>query len=322
MAARRLTYNERIVHVPSSSPMSSLMRNSPIRYIEPLFRPPSEARSLIFQVTNGCSWNKCSYCDMYTQEQKKFSVKPEAEVLNEIAWAGENLHGVRRVFLADGDAMSLSVRRLLGILKALREQLPELERVASYCSSFNLRNKSVDDLRQLYDAGLKLIYMGAESGDDFVLNAISKGDTHEGTASALNRLRDAGIHRSVMIINGVGGEKFSEQHALNSARLANETQPEFLSSLVINHPHGETRFQAGYNGEYVKMDQHELFKELRIFVGALELNNTVFRSDHPSNQLALKGTLGRDKDKLLAQIDTAIDAPQKAHLRPVWVRPF
>jgi radical SAM superfamily enzyme YgiQ (UPF0313 family) len=298
------------------------MRDSPISYIEPLFRPPSEARSLIFQVTNGCSWNKCSYCDMYTQPQKKFSVKPEADVMNEIAWAGTNMPGVQRVFLADGDAMSLSVRRLLKILDAIREHLPSVERVASYCSSFNLKNKSVEDLQQLHEAGLKLVYMGAESGDDFVLNAISKGDTHDGTRDALNRLRQAGIHRSVMIINGVGGTKFSEQHALESARLANETQPEFLSSLIINHPHGMERFQAGYNGQYVLMTQHERFKELRIFVGALELENTVFRSDHASNQLALKGTLGRDKDELLAQIDTAIEAPQKAHLRPVWVRPF
>ncbi len=298
------------------------MHASPITYIEPLFRPPSEAKSLIFQVTNGCSWNKCSYCDMYTQPQKKFSIKPEADVMNEIAWAGANLPGVQRVFLADGDAMSLSVRRLLKILTAIREHLPDVERVASYCSSFNLKNKSVEDLQQLHDAGLKLVYMGAESGDDFVLNAISKGDTHDGTRDALNRLRAASIHRSVMIINGVGGTKFSEQHALESARLANETQPEFLSSLVINHPHGMERFQAGYNGQYVLMSQQERFKELRTFVGALELENTVFRSDHASNQLALKGTLGRDKEELLAQIDTAIEAPQKARLRPVWIRPF
>ena len=298
---------------------------SPIAYIEPLFRPPSEARSLIFQVTNGCSWNKCTYCDMYTQPQKKFSLKADADVEAEITWAGEHLQGVRRVFLADGDAMSLSTRRLLRILELIRQHLPEVSRVSSYCSSFNLHNKSVDDLRQLREAGLKLIYMGAESGDDFVLNSIHKGDTHAGTVEALNRLRDAGIQRSVMIINGVGGRQYSEQHALNSARLANETQPEFLSSLVINHPHGEDRFRAGYaehGGRYEKLNQHELFKELRTFVGALELEQTIFRSDHASNQLVLKGTLGKDKEALLAQIDTAINAPQQAALRPVWIRPF
>lgn len=299
--------------------------DSPIRYIEPLFRPPSEARSLIFQVTNGCSWNKCTYCDMYTQPQKKFSLKPDAEVEAEIAWAGQYLRDTRRVFLADGDAMSLSTRRLLRILELIRQHLPEVSRVSSYCSSFNLHNKSVEDLKTLHAAGLKLIYMGAESGDDFVLESIRKGDTHAGTVDALNRLRDAGIQRSVMIINGVGGKRYSEQHALNSARLANATQPEFLSSLVINHPHGEERFQAGYaehGGVYEHMDQHERFKELRTFVDALSLERTIFRSDHASNQLALKGTLGKDKDALLAQIDTAINAPHQAHLRPVWIRPF
>ena len=301
------------------------MHDSPITYIEPLFRPPSEARSLIFQVTNGCSWNKCSYCDMYTQPQKKFSLKPDADVEAEIAWAGQHLHGTRRVFLADGDAMSLSTRRLLRILELIREHLPAVSRVSSYCSSFNLHNKSVAELRQLREAGLKLIYMGAESGDDFVLESIQKGDTHAGTVEALNRLRDAGIQRSVMIINGVGGKRYSEQHALNSAKLANATQPEFLSSLVINHPHGEERFRAGYvehGGTYEHMDQQERFKELRTFVGALELEQTIFRSDHASNQLVLKGTLGKDKDALLAQIDTAIAAPARAQLRPVWIRPF
>jgi radical SAM superfamily enzyme YgiQ (UPF0313 family) len=302
-----------------------MMQNSPITYIEPLFRPPSEARSLIFQITNGCSWNKCTYCDMYTQPQKKFSVKPEVDVFKEIAWAGANLHDVKRVFLADGDAMSLSVRRLLNILNAIREHLPEVERVASYCSSFNLQNKSVEDLKQLHDAGLKLIYMGAESGDDFVLNSIAKGDSYAGTVDALNRLAEAGIKRSVMIINGVGGSQYSEQHALNSAKLANATQPEYLSSLVINHPHGEARFRGGYakqGGHYAKLEQLGLFRELRTFVGALELERTIFRSDHASNQLVLKGTLGKDKAALLEQIDTAINTPEQVPLRPVWIRPF
>jgi radical SAM superfamily enzyme YgiQ (UPF0313 family) len=305
--------------------MWSPYSNSPISYVEPLFRPPSEARSLIFQVTNGCSWNKCTYCDMYTQPQKKFSLKSDADVEAEIIWAGEHLQNARRVFLADGDAMSLSARRLLRILELIREHLPAVDRVSSYCSSFNLRGKSVAELAQLREAGLKLIYMGAESGDDFVLDSINKGDTHAGTVQALNDLRAAGIKRSVMIINGVGGKHFSEQHALNSAKLANETQPEYLSSLVINHPHGEERFRDGYEkrgGSYEKLSQHELFEELRTFVGALELEQTIFRSDHASNQLALKGTLGKDKAALLAQIDTAINAPEQAPLRPVWIRPF
>ncbi|RJX34105.1 MAG: radical SAM protein [Oxalobacter sp.] len=298
------------------------MYYSPITYIEPLFRPPSEARSLIFQITNGCSWNKCTYCDMYSMPQKKFSVKPEEEVLREIEWAGKNVRGVRRVFLADGDAISLSNRRLLTVLNAIREHMPEVSRVSSYCSPNNVTRKSVDDLKALHEAGLDLVYVGAESGDDFVLKCINKGETHDGTVDALNKLGDAGIKRSVMIINGVGGKRFSEQHALNSALLINKTQPEYLASLVINHPQGMDRFQAGFGGQYEMMNQHERFIELRQMIGALELKSTIYRSDHASNQLVLKGVLGKDKEKMLAQIDLAIEAPEQAKLRPVWVRPF
>ena len=259
---------------------------------------------------------------MYTQPQKKFSIKPEEDVLREIEWAGKNLEGVRRVFLADGDAISLSNRRLMTVLNAIKKYLPEVNRVASYCSPNNVARKTVADLKELHNAGLSLVYVGAESGDDFVLKSINKGETHDGIVDALNKLGDAGIRRSVMLINGVGGWKFYEQHALNSALLANKTQPEYLASLVINHPHGLERFQAGFNGQYVEMDQHQRFIELRLMMSALELKSTIYRSDHASNQLVLRGTLNKDKEKLLTQIDTAIKTPERAGLRPVWIRPF
>lgn len=294
----------------------------PISYIEPLFRPPSEARSLILQITNGCSWSRCSYCDMYTQPQKKFSVKPEDAVLKEIEWAGQNLSRIRRVFLADGDALVLSTRRLLTILDAIQKHLPNVSRIASYCLPRNVANKSDEELKQLNEAGLGLIYLGAESGDDFVLKSINKGETQQSTVDALNRLADAGVRRSVMIINGLAGERFSEQHALNSAALANRTQPEFLASLVINLPHGEARHQKAFEGQFEYMPQPSLFRELRQFVGALELKSTIFRSDHASNQLVLKGVLGKDKSRLMDQIDMAIHTPHDANLRPVWIRPF
>ncbi len=298
------------------------MPHAPVSYVDPVFRPPSEANSLILQVTNGCSWNKCTYCDMYTQPQKRFSVKPEEDVIKEIEWFSRNYSGIQRVFLADGDVISLSPRRLLNILNAIREYLPNVTRVASYCSPRNVSNKSDADLKALYDAGLKLVYVGAESGDDFVLKSIMKGDTHDSVVDSLNRLADAGIKRSVMIINGAGGTRFSEQHALNSALLANKTQPEFLATLVLNLPHGEDRYQKGYEGQFIRMSQYERFKEVRQFIDALELKSTIFRSDHASNQLVLKGILGKDKNRLLEQIDTAIEHPEKAHLRAEWIRPF
>ena len=197
-----------------------------------------------------------------------------------------------------------------------------MTRISSYCSPRNVTRKSDEELKALYDAGLRQVYVGAESGDDFVLKSINKGETHQSTVDSLNRLADAGIKRSVMIINGVGGTRFSEQHALNSALLANRTQPEFLAALVLNLPHGEARFQQGYNGQFIKMNQHERFLEMRQFVNALELKSTIFRSDHASNQLVLKGTLGKDKERLLQEIDLAIEHPDEAQLRPEWIRPF
>ena len=148
-----------------------------MQYIEPLFRPPSEARSLILQVTNGCSWNRCTFCDMYTQPQKRFSLKPQADIEKDLAEVAASGIPVRRIFLADGDAMTLSARRLRLILKAIRRYLPDVQRISSYCLPRNLQNKSVDELAELRDLGLSLFYVGCESGDDLVLERVSKGET-------------------------------------------------------------------------------------------------------------------------------------------------
>ncbi|MBD9481669.1 radical SAM protein [Pseudomonas sp. PDM14] len=290
----------------------------PIAYIEPVFRPPSEAHSLILPVTNGCSWNNCTFCEMYTQPQKKFRARDEAQVLEEIRRAGERLI-VQRVFLADGDALVLPTRRLLVILEAIREHLPDVQRVSSYCLPRNLRKKSVAELKELADAGLKMAYVGCESGDDEVLARVNKGETYESSLSALEKLGAAGISRSVMILNGLGGTALSEQHADNSARLMNAAQPEFLSTLVVSFPTGEQRFREGFEG-FQSLDQHALFIEVERLLQGLELRDTVFRSDHASNYLVLKGTLGADKSRLLAQVRQAIEQPQRAHLRQEWQR--
>ena len=201
----------------------------PIRYIEPVFRPPSEAQSLILPVTNGCSWNQCTFCEMYTAPQKKFRANDESELLASIRHCAEHFgDGLQRVFLADGDALVLPTRRLLAILAAIRTHLPSVRRISSYCLPRNLRKKSVDELRELAAAGLNMAYIGAESGDDAALAKVCKGETWASTVDALEKLGAAGIKRSVMILNGLGGPSLSRQHALNSARLANATQPEFL----------------------------------------------------------------------------------------------
>lgn len=255
---------------------------------------------------------------MYTQPQKKFRARDEAEVLEEIRRAGQQLI-VQRVFLADGDALVLPTRRLLSILTAIREHMPEVTRVSSYCLPRNLRKKSVSELKELADAGLKMAYVGCESGDDEVLARVNKGETYESSLSALEKLGEAGITRSVMILNGLGGTVLSAQHADNSARLMNAAQPEFLSTLVVSFPTGEARFRGGFS-DFQPLGQHELFVEVERLLQGLELRDTVFRSDHASNYLVLKGNLGADKARLLAQVRQAIEQPQQARLRQEWQR--
>lgn len=292
----------------------------PIRYVEPVYRPPSEAQSLILPVTDGCSWNQCTFCEMYQAPQKAFRARSEDEVLDSLRRTGERYGSqIRRVFLADGDALVLPTRRLLAILEAIRQHLPAVHRVSSYCLAGNLKKKSVAELTELRAAGLSMAYLGAESGDDEVLARVSKGETFDTTRDALDKLGAAGITRSVMILNGLGGQQLSAQHADNSARLANATQPEYLSTLVVSFPHGEARFRAGFPG-WEPLGQHGLFVEMERFLSQLELNRSVFRSDHASNILVLKGTLGADKARLLEQVRQAIATPEAAPLRPGWAR--
>ncbi|MDK9725127.1 MAG: B12-binding domain-containing radical SAM protein [Sterolibacteriaceae bacterium MAG5] len=292
----------------------------PIRYVDPVYRPPSEAESLILPVTDGCSWNRCTFCEMYTAPQKRFRARRPEEVLETLRRCGERFGaGVRRVFLADGDALALPTRSLLETLEAIRVHLPAVRRVSSYCLPRNLRRKSVSELRELAAAGLSLAYVGAESGDDEVLAKVQKGETRQTTLEALRKLGDAGIGRSVMILNGLGGKAFSSAHAANSARLLNEAQPEFLATLVVSFPMGEERFRAGFPG-WEPLDWIGLFCEMERFIDELDLERTVFRSDHASNWLVLKGTLGKDKARLLEQVREAIADPAGTQLRPDWAR--
>ncbi len=292
----------------------------PIRYVEPVYRPPSEAESLILPVTDGCSWNQCTFCEMYTAPQKKFRARDEVEVLESIRLTGERYgQDIRRVFLADGDALVLPTKRLLTVLEAIHTHLPAVRRISSYCLPRNLRKKSQQEINELAAAGLKMVYVGAESGDDEVLAMVNKGETFATTCDALEKLGNAGISRSVMILNGLGGQAFTQQHAVNSAKLANLTQPEYLATLVVSFPKGEQRFRKDFP-QWEPLAQQALFAELEVFLSQLDLKRTVFRSDHASNALILKGTLGADKERLLAQVKQAIERPQEARLRPKWAR--
>ncbi len=289
-------------------------------YIEPLYRPPSEANSLILQVTNGCSWNKCTFCDMYTAPQKKFHLKPQEQIEAELSNIANSDPSIRRVFLADGDVMTLSFRRLKDIMRAINQYLPDVQRVSSYCLPRNIKNKTVEELRELRSMGLGLVYIGCESGDDEILEKIIKGETYQSSLSALQKTQQAGISRSVMILNGLGGNKYSEQHAINSARLMNDTQPEYISTLVVSFPLGVERFQDNFGGDFTPLTQIELAQEMEILLSTLQLEKTIFRSDHASNYLILRGTLNKDREKLLQTVRSAISKPGSVPLRQEWQR--
>jgi len=255
---------------------------------------------------------------MYTS--KKFKVRNKEDVFNEINSVAEFSDDIKKVFLADGNAMVLSTNKLLRILTHLNEKFPKLTRISAYAIAKDLENKTTEELRALKDAGLKLLYIGIETGDDELLKLIDKGETYESTVKNLLKAKEAGIKSSVMIVNGLGGKKYSVQHAINSARVVNEIQPDYLSTLVLSFPIGVEHFKKRFNGEFEEMSPIELLKELFLFISETNLDNVIFRSDHASNYLSLKGILSRDKDKMLNEINFAINNAHKGVLREEWKR--
>ena len=290
----------------------------PIEYSEPLFRPPSEADSLILQITNGCTWNKCSFCEMYST--KKFSVKKEEDIFKEIEEVSELIPDIRKIFLADGNPMVLATEKLKRILDKISKTFPKVRRVTTYALPRDIISKTPEELKLLQESGLKMIYVGIESGDDEVLKFINKGETYNSTVEGLLKAKEAGIKLSVIILEGVGGLKYSEQHAINSAKILNAIQPEFASVLVLSFPYGIEHYKQKFLGNYIPMTISNLLKEMRIFVENIQLQNTIFRSNHASNYLVLNGILNRDKLLFLDKIDFAIKNPEIAGLRKEWQR--
>jgi radical SAM superfamily enzyme YgiQ (UPF0313 family) len=285
----------------------------PIKYDEPLFRPPSEAYSLIMQVTLGCSWNRCAFCEMYTS--KKFRVKPEEDVLRDIQLVKDSGMDIRKVFLADGNAMVLSSQKLQRITNHLNKMFPKLSRISAYAIAKDLEFKSLEELIELREAGLKLIYVGIETGSDELLRLINKDESYWSIRDNLLKAKQAGIKLSVMILTGLGGKKYSEQHAIYSARLINIIQPDYLSTLILSFPYGVNHYKSRFGGVFEEMNPTELLQEQCRFISELNLENVVFRSDHASNYLALKGILSRDKERLLSELEIAIHHPDQAVLR-------
>ncbi len=276
----------------------------PIQYDEPVFRPPAEAYSAIIQATIGCSWNKCAFCEMYTS--KKFRIKPFDEIKNDIKILGQAYPNARKLFLGDGDAFVLSADKLLPILKEINNNFTNPARISSYALPKNIINKTDEELKKLQGNGLKLLYIGIETGDDELLSFYNKGETHESTVQGIERAHNAGIDTSIMIINGLGGKKYSEQHALNSAKIINKLNPKFLSTLTLSFPFGPEHFGQRINFDFERQTVVEHLQELQFFLKNLDVKNVIFRSNHASNSLALKGNLSKDKEKVLSEIDYSI----------------
>lgn len=290
-----------------------------IRYEGTLYRPPSEADSLILQATIGCSYNECAFCGMY--RTKRFRVRPLAELEREIEWARDTAGAsVRKVFLADGDALVAKASFLGNVLDRLRAAFPDLRRVSCYTSPQALQVRSVDELRDLCERGLTLYYLGIESGDDPTLAALTKGVDAAEMIRVANKATEAGVQLSTMILLGAGGRARSAEHALQSARVVNAIQPRFVSTLVMTPVEDTPLHAAAQRGEVDDLSPIELAAELRTFLADLDLSGSIFRSNHASNFLALAGTLPKDRERLVAALDRVLAAPESARFRPAWLR--
>jgi len=290
-----------------------------IRYEGQLYRPPSEAESLILQATIGCSYNRCTFCAMY--REKRFRVRPLPELEREIAWAAAHSdEPVRKVFLADGDALIAKSSFLLALLERLRSAFPGLARASCYASPQALAVRSVEEMRTLREAGLSLYYLGIESGHDAVLAKLDKGVDSAEMIRVARKAGEAGVKLSTMILLGAGGRALSEAHARESARVVNAIQPRFVSTLVMTPVEGTPLFEQAQRGEVDELVPLELARELHEFVSGLELEGSVFRSNHASNYLALAGSLPKDKPRLLAALRGVLSDPGRARFRPDWSR--
>ena len=291
-----------------------------LNYDAPLYRPPSEANSLIFQVTLGCSFNQCSFCDMY--RSKEYSERTWDEVKGEIDMMAKIMPDTQRVFLADGDAINLSTEYMVKILKYIREKFSSIERISCYAMPMNLLKKTPEDLQELYDAGLNMLYLGIESGSDIVLRKVTKGATSKTIIKACNKAKDVGFKLSCMVILGLGGKKYSKENAIETGKVISASKPDFVGALTLYLENGiKDEFITKWGGEFVKIDDNESLEELELLVSNINTENQiVFRANHGSNAYNIAGTFPQDKDDMLKKIGWLNKHPE--NVRPEGLRGF
>ena len=279
-----------------------------IEYEGRVFRPPSEAYSLIVQVTIGCSHNKCTFCDMY--KEKRFHVRKLEEVKADFDEARRMYRRVGRIFLADGDALMCRPEHMAEILRYIKKVFPECERVTSYGSPASILCKKQEDLNMLHDLGLDMIYLGLESGSDEVLRRINKGETADEIVRAGLMVKEAGMKLSVTCIAGLGSLELSEEHAIKTAEALSRMKPEYIGLLTLRVYQGTPLAKWVQEGTLTQLDPLQLAAETRLLLEHIDSEGSVFRSNHASNYLVLRGTLNRDKPALIRQIDAALAGKQ------------
>ncbi len=276
-----------------------------IEYEGRVFRPPSEAYSLIVQVTIGCSHNKCTFCDMY--KEKRFRVRPLEEVKADFDEARRQYRQVDRIFLADGDALMCRAEHMADILRYIRQVFPECERVTSYGSPASILCKTQEELNLLHELGLDMIYLGLESGSDEVLRRINKGETADEIVRAGLMVKEAGMKLSVTCIAGLGSLELSETHAKETAAALSRMKPEYIGLLTLLFELETPLMRDWKEGRFYLMNPVEIARETLVLLENIDAEGSVFRANHASNYVNLAGTLNRDRDAMCARLRQALD---------------
>lgn len=289
-------------------------------YDYPLYRPPSEANSIIFQVTLGCSFNKCSFCNMY--RTKEYSERPWEEIKSEIDVVSKSFPQTERIFLADGDAINLDSEKLIQILDYIKENFPNLKRISCYAMPKNLLQKSPDELKLLNSKGLDMLYIGIETGNDILLKKITKGATSKSIIDACNRAKKSGFIISCMIILGIGGKKYSKEHMTETARVVSDVSPNFLAALTLIIEDGVyDEFMKKFNEPFETLDDTMILDELELLLNNINpISPIVFRANHASNVYSIGGNLPEDKEKMLVLVRSLKEHPEL--LKPKVLRRF
>lgn len=290
----------------------------PLRYEEPVFRPPSEAGSLILQLTVGCSWNRCTYCGMY--RDKAYRVRPISELREDIRTISPVAQRVRRVFLADGDALAAPIETLEGVLELIRELIPNVQRVGIYGDSRSILSKGVEGLERLRRLGLGIVYFGAESGDPATLKAVRKGATVERQTEACQVVRAANLKLSLMVLLGLAGREGSERHGRATGRFLVAAAPTYGAALTVTPVPGTEMLSAIERGSFELPDRWGMLRELQWMLEEMDGYRGPFHANHASNYLPLKLRLPRDRASAIELLETVIANHDESRLMPEWAR--